>query len=103
LPLAETGLDCYLVPIGEQAQEQAVVLLQALRRRGIAADKDYLSRKLKGQLQAAVRLSTRFAVLFGSHELEQGIVQVKDLSSGQQEQVAMEQLADYLKQRLQKD
>ena len=59
LPI-KNELDCYLVSLGEQAQDYTVKLLQSLRLAGFSAERDYLNRKLKAQMKAADRLNAKF-------------------------------------------
>ncbi|MBA4547869.1 histidine--tRNA ligase [Thermoactinomyces intermedius] len=93
----QKGIDCYLITIGEKAKTAGVKWLKALREAGIAADQDYLGRKMKAQFKAADRSHARFAAILGEDELEQGKINVKHLGSGEQETIELEQLIPYIK------
>lgn len=93
----EDGIDCYLITIGEKAKTAGAKWLKALREAGIAADQDYLGRKMKAQFKAADRSNARFAVILGEDEMEQGRINVKHLDSGEQETIELEQLIPYIK------
>ena len=54
-------------------------------------------------MKAADRLKARFAVVIGDDELARSAVQVKDLSSGEQEEVDMNQLVDYIRSRIRRE
>jgi histidyl-tRNA synthetase len=99
LPLP-TGLDCYLVTLGEQAKLAGTLLLQNLRAAGLVADRDYLERKMKAQMKAADRAGARFVAILGDEELAAGKIQLKNLATGQQEWVALEEMNRYLQHRL---
>jgi histidyl-tRNA synthetase len=99
LPLP-TGLDCYLVTLGEQAKLAGTLILQNLRAAGFVADRDYLERKMKAQMKAADRAGARFVAILGDEELAAGKMQLKNLATGQQEWVAIEEMNRYLRQRL---
>src|SRR5437867_5528479 len=83
-------LDCYVVPIGEPMQTRALEILGQLRRSGVSADIDLLGRGPSKNLDYANAIRARFAVLVGETEAKKGIVAVKDLDSGKQEEVRLE-------------
>ncbi len=95
LPVA-TSLDCYLVTQTEQAKGAVVRLLDRLRQAGLSAEMDYLGRKLKAQLKAADRLAARYTLIVGEAELEKGTVVLKDMASGEQQEVAQDELVTTL-------
>ena len=51
--------------MGEEAERYSVKLLNQLRKSGIKADKDYLQRKVKGQMKQADRLNAQYTVVIG--------------------------------------
>lgn len=95
----KTGLDCYLITLGEEAKLYGSKLLSGMRKAGLTADRDYLDRKLKAQFKAADRLNARFVAILGDEELKQGQINVKRLATGEQETIKLEQLIPYLKER----
>ncbi|MCM3712694.1 histidine--tRNA ligase [Halalkalibacter oceani] len=100
LPVS-TELDCYVVSLGEKAKAKAVELLYQLRAAGISSDKDYLDKKMKAQLKAADRLNARYTAILGDDELEKGLIVVKQMESGEQEEVELESFIQYMKQHTQ--
>lgn len=98
LPI-EKGLDCYIVAMGDRAKERSVSLLQEMRKAGISADKDYENKKMKAQLKQADRLQAKFVIIIGDEELEKGVANVKNMATGEQDAVAFERLAEYIKER----
>lgn len=98
LPI-DDGLDCYIVALGEKAKEQSVAILQEMRKAGIAADKDYENKKMKGQLKSADRLQAKFVVIIGDEELEKESVIVKNMETGEQKEVAFQKLISYLQEK----
>ncbi len=87
----------YVVALGEEAKREALKLLNALRKNGIAADTDYENKSLKGALRKANDLGAKFAVIIGEDELKKGIVTLKDMTSGEQKEVKSENLINELK------
>ena len=83
---APGDLDLYLVTLGERAREQALGLVQRLRREGLAVGWDTAGHGLGGQMKRAGRSGARFAVLVGDDELQRGAASIKDLRSGEQQE-----------------
>jgi histidyl-tRNA synthetase len=94
------AVDVFFVPLGADAKSRAVGLAGALRRTGIAADLAYGDRGMKGAMKAADRSGAGFAVVLGDRDLAEGVAQVKDLRSGQQDAVALTQLVKTLEEKL---
>ncbi len=88
----------YVATVGEEAAAAALSVTQDLRRRGLRAGVDLERRSLKGQLRQANRDGYRFAVILGSEELARRRAAVKDLLSGEQVEVGLEELGAYLSQ-----
>ncbi len=84
-----------VIPVGAAAESAALKLTQELRRDGFTVDLGYggnLSRRMK----RANRLHARCAVLLGEDELERDAVSVRDLDTGEQEEVPLPRLKDRL-------
>jgi histidyl-tRNA synthetase len=64
-----------------------------LRRSGLRVILADEAKSMRAQLRAADRSGARTAVILGTDEVAKGVVTVKDLSSGDQREVAMERLA----------
>jgi histidyl-tRNA synthetase len=94
------AVEVFLVALGEPARAWSVALAGRLRARGAAVDMAYGSRGLKGAMKAADRSGARYAVIVGDRDLESGQAQVKDLRTGEQDQLAMQTLTESLLERL---
>ncbi|RWR15218.1 histidine--tRNA ligase [Siminovitchia fortis] len=92
----EEAVDCYIIAIGDKAMDYTVPLLQKLRREGLSAEKDYMGRKMKAQFKAAERINAKFALIIGEDELENGTAVIKDLQTGEQENVPLENIVEFL-------
>jgi len=71
-------------------------LVEALRTEGFAVDRAYGGRSVKAQWKAADRSGARVAVMVGRDELTRDAVAVKDLASGEQEEVPRAALVAWL-------
>ncbi len=93
-------LDVYLVAIGDKTvQKESWKRLNLLRQAGFSADMDLLMRSPKNQMKAANRAGARFTVIIGANELEQGVIQLKDMDEGTQVEVEIDQLINALKKK----
>ncbi|MCX5970255.1 MAG: histidine--tRNA ligase [Coprothermobacterota bacterium] len=94
-----TPLDVYLVHLGPEAQERALLLSQELRQAGLAVDQSYDARSLSSQLKIANRKSARYTVIIGENELRRGVAMVREMALGQQTEVALSSLLAHLRTR----
>jgi histidyl-tRNA synthetase len=84
-----------------QTISDAAKLATRLREDGLHIDLSLQPRRSLGdQLKTASRKGIPFAVIAGTNELEAGVAAVKDLVSGEQADVALDQVADFLKSKL---
>jgi len=90
----------FIATAGEKAGEAAFELLFELRRAGVPAEKDYLGRSLKAQMKYAGKAGARFVLIIGDNELARGLAVVRDMASGGQEEVPLEEVAGCLALRM---
>lgn len=96
LPI-EHAIDCYVVALGDKAKDRSVSLLYEMRKAGLTAEKDYEDKKMKAQFKAADRFQAKFVAVLGEDELEKNIISVKNMETGSQTEVALEELIAYIK------
>ena len=84
-----------IVPVGADAEVKALLLSHELRRAGIAADLGY-SGNLKKRMQRANKVSARTAVIIGDTELSRGVAVVRNLDTGEQQDVPLANIISYL-------
>src|SRR5699024_4035210 len=86
------GLDIFVMSLGEEANMMALQVVQAARKDGLVADRDYLNRSMKSQFKTADKLNTTLVITIGEQEIETGKVQVKHQGTGKQTEVAFDDL-----------
>jgi len=100
--LAEaSGVQVFAVPLGFEAKQRLLVVVDALRRKGIRADLVFGDRGLKGAMKAADRSGAALTIVAGERDLSDGNVQVKDMATAAQEAVAIDDVVDHIEKRLQ--
>lgn len=95
--LTRPGMDGFVAQFGGASKERAVALVHELRRAGLSVDMDYLGRSLKAQMKAADRARVHWVLFLGDDELAAGAARVRWMKTGEEETVALAELAAYLK------
>jgi histidyl-tRNA synthetase len=93
VPAAANVVDVVIAPIGERAVDAALVLGRDVRKAGVRCEVDTRKASIKAQLRRANSLGARFAVILGDREIDEGIVELKDLTAHSQEKVPRSDLA----------
>jgi histidyl-tRNA synthetase len=97
---SEAPLAAYVVWMGEAALPPAAGLVRELRAQGLSVEIDYDPMKIKKAMGVASKLQARFAIIIGEGELSTGRYQLKDMRSGQQQEMEPGNIAAHLKARL---
>jgi len=85
------GLDIYMAPLGETALLHAGGLARDLRRSGVSVEVA-ANAKLKRAMELANKLGARYALILGDDEIAAGRYSLKNMQSGEQQQVSREEL-----------
>jgi histidyl-tRNA synthetase len=96
----ESRCDVFCVPLGEAAKARLVAVAGALRAAGIRVDIAYGSKGLKGAMKAADRSGARFALVLGERDLADGTAQLKELGSGAQRAVPLDDVVPELRRAI---
>ncbi len=91
-------LDFYIIALGDKAKDYSVKVLNDIRCQGYSADRDYTGRKMKAQMKSADRLKARYVLILGEDELEQGVIQMKNMETGEQKELSLDTLTEEIKQ-----
>ncbi|WP_225799489.1 histidine--tRNA ligase [Streptomyces sp. NK15101] len=90
----------FAVALGEEARKLLFGKVTELRRAGVAADFSFGGKGLKGAMKDANRSGARLAVVAGERDLAEGVVQLKDMESGEQQAVAVDGLVEAVRAKL---
>lgn len=77
-------IDVYIIPVNEDMTGKALEIAQTLRERGISVDVDLLKRGIGKSLKYASSINAEKAIIVGPKELEQDSMTIRDMSSGEQ-------------------
>jgi histidyl-tRNA synthetase len=98
---ADAGLDLFIVALGEQVRDRALLLARECRNAGLAVLLDPSGRSLKAQMKQADRFGARFTLLLGEDELQRGVAVLRDMASKAQEDMALgDELAKMLAEKI---
>lgn len=91
-------LDVYVAPISKDMQTKAFEITQMLRANGIKTDVDLNGKKFKKLMNYADKIKVPKIIIVGAKDLEESKVTVKDMVSGDQELVELDNLITCLKE-----
>lgn len=87
-------VEYYVAPMGEQESEKAFEIVAALRNKGISADFDHMGRGIKAQFKYADKIGAEKVIVIGSNELSRGVVKVKNMADGSEQEVEIQSFFD---------
>lgn len=99
--LAERGLvpaytreiDYFIVPVGQEQRQEALRIAHALRDRGHTVEYGLREQTVGKQMKAASREGAREVVIVGPDELARGCVLLRNMTSGDERELALAELA----------
>ncbi len=97
LPDSAMHPQVYLVAADDEGRTWVVEQAFALRREGISCDFDLLGRSLKAQMREADRQLAEFVLIAGGNELQQKLVNLKNMKNGEQQSISTENVAQGVK------
>jgi len=95
-------IDAFVIETQAEYEPRSFKLLNDLRNNNISATKSFSGGSMKSLMGRANKANARFALIIGDQEFKDKTVSVKDMSSGQQEVVAMANIVSNLKDKLQR-
>jgi histidyl-tRNA synthetase len=88
-----THVDVFIVAAQASVRSEAALLGRELRDAGLRVESDLRGGSLKSQLRRADKMSARIAMILGESEVENGVVQLKDLEKKTQDEVSRAEAA----------
>jgi len=81
------AIDVWVVALGEEGHRASVALSRRLRMAGLSVQMSTVERAMNAQIKRANKVGARFAMFVGKDELAAGRFGLKDLASGDQEEL----------------
>lgn len=82
--------DLYVAVMGESASLKSFEIIKAVRSCGLIAETDIVGRGLRAQMKYADKIGAKFSMVLGDNEIEQGKAVVKNMSSGEQTEIVLD-------------
>jgi histidyl-tRNA synthetase len=89
--------DIFIIPMGQAAKSAALKYAADLRAAGFKVELAFGDRALKTAMKIADKSGARYSLVIGDEEMANGVVEVKEMSSGAVNSVRLDSLASALK------
>ena len=86
-------LDIFVIPVNDEMISKSLEITQNLRKQGLSVDMDLLNRGISKSLKYASSINVDKIIIVGQKELDNGSVAVRDMESGKQELVKIDNLS----------
>ncbi|NJE25961.1 histidine--tRNA ligase [Thermococcus sp. MV5] len=102
LPKFKVGSDAFVAYVGKDVEmkKKAIEITQMLRREGIKAEYDLQGRKLRKALDYANSIGAKVSIILGKRDLAEEKVTIRNMESGEQNQVPIEKIVEEVKEIL---
>ena len=83
--------------MGDNAKQFAVKLAYDLRQAGVSVSCDNMKKSLKAQMKYADKIGFEYTVIIGDNEIETGICNIKNMTTGENTEIKIDEIAKFLK------
>ena len=87
-------VDIYVVPVSDDVRGEAISIASELRGKGIATEMDLMRRKMQKAMKHASSIGAKYVVIVGAKELAEDSVTLRDMSTGDQRLVKIDDISD---------
>ena len=81
----------YIATMGDAAKVKAFELLRQVRECGLIAETDVVGRGLRAQMKYADKIGAKYSVVLGDNEIEENKARVKNMATGEQTELALDE------------
>lgn len=99
-PPVSRPINIVVVPLGDKPKKSGLKIIADLNRWGIGATGAFSKESLKSQLKFADKLRVPFALILGSREVFDQTIIIRDMKTGVQDTINLDQLEETLRDRL---
>ncbi len=94
----DKGLKLLFVNFGEKEQLHCMKLVKEIRQNGIDCELYPSAAKMQKQMKYANDIYVQFVALVGENEMNENLIQLKNMESGEQEEMSLEEVIFHLRQ-----
>jgi len=92
----EKFMELYVGSMNEEAKNEAIKIVNALREKGIKCECDHMERSLKAQMKYANKIEAYFTIILGEDEIQSRTAKIKRMYDGEQIQVNLDELEEII-------
>ncbi len=93
----------FLAQLGDQAKRKSFLLFEKLRKAGLNVRQSFTKNSLKKQLEDANRMKANICLILGQKEVNDNVILVRDMESGNQESIEFDNVQEEIEKRLKKN
>jgi histidyl-tRNA synthetase len=94
----DKGLKLLFVNFGEKEQLHCMKLVKEIRQNGIDCELYPSAAKMQKQMKYANDIRVQYVALVGENEMNENLIQLKNMESGEQEEMSLEEVIFHLRQ-----
>jgi histidyl-tRNA synthetase len=99
-PDLKTKPRLFFIAAGDQAEKSGLVLVENMRRAGLAVSEALGKKSLKAQLKSADKRGVPLVLILGQKEVFEETIILRDMKTGAQETILLSKLIEEVKKRL---
>jgi histidyl-tRNA synthetase len=92
----ETGIDLYVMPVGENVLDDVFTLTEEVRQLGYSADTPLAALKMGAMFKKAEKRGAKFALILGEDELNKGRGPAQEPQDEEQSEISLKDLGEEL-------
>ncbi len=100
-PAEALQTDVYVLPVSEDVRTEVLELVRELRSTGLIVETDLSGRNVGSQFDYADTINAKQVIVVGKRDLENDVLTIKDMATGEEEQVPVGDVTRYVTDRLQ--
>lgn len=89
-------IECAVITF-DDTSEDGIALTSTLREKGVKAENFYANKSFKSKMKEANRRQTKYVLILGEEEVSSKIYTLKNMSTGEQEKLKLEEIVEKLK------
>lgn len=88
--IEERKPDLYILSCGENENLKAIEIAEKLRDKDIFVERDLFERSFKAQMKYSDKIGARNLIVIGENELSSGVVKVKNMATGEEQETKLD-------------
>ena len=82
--------DLYILSVGKSESQKALEIAEGLRDKSFCVERDLMERSFKSQMKFADKIEAKNLMVIGENELESGTAKIKNMKTGEEQEVKLD-------------